>query len=228
MLLLNRIFVPSPPKGRKRRGDSANTETVFARTRRENIARRRRKTVAESSPARDVSSGQGAAAFFQMKKAPFSRSLFVGINHTFVPSSPKGRKRRGGQRECRDGFRPIEAREHRPRTQGDGRREQPGERCFGRVRRGGAGIAALFQAAATQPWRKRSAGCRERRASCVCINTPRNRDPARGRYPRPAREAWFPNWRSRGRCSAGGAPASARRRKAPRRSWPRPREGPMR
>ena len=113
MLLLNRIFVLSPSKGRKRRGGSANTETVFARMPRENIARGRRETVAESSPARDVSSGQGAAAFFQMKKAPFSRSLFVGINRSFVPSSPKGRKRRGGKSECRDGFRPIEARRRR-------------------------------------------------------------------------------------------------------------------
>ena len=162
------------------------------------------------------------------KKGSFFKKPFCWYQSHFRSIPTQRAESSWGQREYRDGFHPIEAREHRPQTQGDGRREQPGERCFVRARRGGAGIAALFQAAATQPWRKRSAGCRERRASCVCINTPRNRDPARGRYPRPAREAWFPNWRSRGRCSAGGAPASARRRKAQRRSWPRPREGPMR
>ena len=91
MLLLNRIFAPSPPKGRKRRGGSANVETVFARSRRENIARGRRKTVAESSPARDVSSGQGAAAFFRIKKAPFFKGAFllVSIALLFHPY-PKG------------------------------------------------------------------------------------------------------------------------------------------
>ena len=135
---INHTFVPSLSKGRKCRGGSANAETVFARTPRENIARGRRETVAESSPARDVSAGQGAAAFFQMKKAPFFEGAFMLLlNRTFVPSLSKGRKHRGGKSECRDGFRPIEAREHRPRTQGDGRREQPGERCFVRARRGG-------------------------------------------------------------------------------------------
>ena len=110
---INHSIVPSPSKGRKRRGGSANIKLDFARTPRENIARGRRETVAESSPARDVSPGQGAAAFFQMKEAPFSRSLFVGINRTFVPSLSKGRKRRGDKSECRDGFRPIEARRRR-------------------------------------------------------------------------------------------------------------------
>ena len=122
MLLLNRIFVPSPPKGRKSRGGSANAETVFARTPRKNFARGRRETVAESSPARDVSPGQGAVAFFQIKKAPFSRSLFVGINRTFVPSSPKGRKRRGGSANVETVF----ARTPRERTSpADAGRQSP-------------------------------------------------------------------------------------------------------
>ena len=199
---INRTFAPSPPKGRKHRGGSANVETVFARTPRENIARGRRETVAESSPARDVSSGQGAAAFFQTKKTPFFAGAFMLLlNRIFAPFPPKGRKHRGGGANV--------------------------ETVFARSRRDDAGIAELFQGGATKSRRKPAGRRRRRRGVSARLNTRRNRDPARGRYPRPAREACFPNWRSRGQCSAGGAPASARRRKAPRRSWPRPREDPM-
>ena len=71
------------------------------------------------------------------KKGSFFKKPFCWYQSHFRSIPIQRAETPWGQRECRDGFRPNAAREHRPRTQGDGRREQPGERCFVRARRGG-------------------------------------------------------------------------------------------
>ena len=120
MLLLNRIFAPSPPKGRKRRGGSANTEPLFhlieARRRRNSGVFSTKKTsLLSKKPFLLFSKTYFHFVLIQGRRKPprWQREYRAAYRPTAERTSPADAGRRSPRAARREMFRQGKARRRR-------------------------------------------------------------------------------------------------------------------